>query len=120
MNSHRTTHMPILSRRAASMRHRVVVPRAVDRARHMVGDRRGPEPGRVVIASATCVDRDDAFRMGIRPSSSRQGVAACQASVDDTLNQMLSIRSCKGTSRAIIELLSQDPAFQCGSSAFST
>ena len=72
--------------------------------------------GRVVIASATCVDRDDQFLMGVQavvvPGI---GVAACQAGVDNThQNQMLVFRELqKGTEpKAIIELLSADPAFQ--------
>lgn len=72
--------------------------------------------GRVVIASATCVDRDDAFLMGIQAVVvPGKGVAACQAGVDGThANQMLVYRELqKGTDPArIIELLSADPAFQ--------
>src|SRR4051812_22975665 len=47
--------------------------------------------GRVVIASATCVNRDDAFLMGIQAVVvPGKGVAACQAGVDGThANQML-------------------------------
>jgi uncharacterized Ntn-hydrolase superfamily protein len=72
--------------------------------------------GRVVISSATCVDGDDQFLPGVQavvvPGI---GVAACQAAVDRThTNQMLVFRELqKGTDpRAIIELLSADPAFQ--------
>jgi Family of unknown function (DUF1028) len=72
--------------------------------------------GRVVIASATCVDRDDQFLMGVQavivPGN---GVAACQAGVDSThANQMLVFHELeKGTDpRQIIELLAKDPAFQ--------
>jgi hypothetical protein len=72
--------------------------------------------GRIVIASATCVDRDDQFLMGVQavvvPGF---GVAACQAAVDNThQNQMLVFRELqKGTEpKAIIEMLSADPAFQ--------
>src|SRR4051812_12185568 len=72
--------------------------------------------GRVVIASATCVDRDDQFLMGVQavvvPGA---GVAACQAAVDNThQNQMVVFRELqKGTEpKAIIEMLSADPAFQ--------
>ncbi|HCT58756.1 MAG TPA: DUF1028 domain-containing protein [Gemmatimonas aurantiaca] len=72
--------------------------------------------GRVVIASATCVDRDDMFLMGVQavvvPGF---GVAACQAGVDGThANQMLVYRELKaGTDpKRIIEMLSADPAFQ--------
>ena len=72
--------------------------------------------GRVVIASATCVDRDDAFLMGIQAVIvPGKGVAACQAGVDNThANQMLVFAELqKGTDPArIIELLSADPAFQ--------
>jgi hypothetical protein len=72
--------------------------------------------GRVVIASATCVNRDDAFLMGVQAVVvPGKGVAACQASVDGThANQMLVFAELqKGTDPArIIELLSQDPAFQ--------
>jgi len=72
--------------------------------------------GRVVIASATCVNRDDAFLMGIQAVVvPGKGVAACQAGVDNThTNQMLVYSELqKGTAPdKIIELLSQDPAFQ--------
>ncbi|MFN8645016.1 MAG: DUF1028 domain-containing protein, partial [Candidatus Binatia bacterium] len=72
--------------------------------------------GRVVIASATCVDRDDQFLMGVQAVVvPGKGVAACQAGVDGThANQMLVFNELqKGTEPArIIELLSADPAFQ--------
>lgn len=72
--------------------------------------------GRVVIASSTCVDRDDQFLMGLQAVVvPGKGVAACQAAVDGThKNQMLVFEELKkGTSpEAIIDLLSQDPAFQ--------
>ena len=72
--------------------------------------------GRVVIASATCVDRDDQFLMGVQAVVvPGKGVAACQAAVDSThQNQMLVFQELqKGTDpRAIIEMLSKDPAFQ--------
>jgi hypothetical protein len=72
--------------------------------------------GRVVIASATCVDRDDQFLMGVQAVVvPGKGVAACQAGVDNThQNQMLVFKELeKGTDpKQIIELLSQDPAFQ--------
>lgn len=72
--------------------------------------------GRVVIASATCVDRDDQFLMGVQAVVvPGKGVAACQAGVDGThKNQMLVFEELqKGTDPArIIELLSVDPAFQ--------
>lgn len=72
--------------------------------------------GRVVIASATCVDRDDQFLMGVQAVVvPGKGVAACQAGVDGThQNQMLVFRELqKGTAPSrIIELLSVDPAYQ--------
>ncbi len=72
--------------------------------------------GRVVIASATCVDRDDQFLMGVQAVVvPGKGVAACQAGVDAThANQMLVFSELKkGTDPArIIELLSVDPAYQ--------
>jgi len=72
--------------------------------------------GRVVIASATCVDRDDLFLMGVQAVIvPGKGVAACQAAVDGThKNQMLVYNELqKGTDpRRIIEMLSEDPAFQ--------
>jgi len=72
--------------------------------------------GRVVIASATCVDRDDQFLMGVQAVVvPGKGVAACQAGVDNThQNQMLVFQELqKGTDpKKIIELLSKDPAFQ--------
>jgi hypothetical protein len=72
--------------------------------------------GRVVIASATCVDRDDEFLKGVQAVVvPGKGVAACQAAVDNThQNQMLVFQELqKGTDpKQIIELLSEDPAFQ--------
>lgn len=72
--------------------------------------------GRVVIASATCVNNTDAFLMGIQAVIvPGKGVAACQAGVDGThANQMLVYAELqKGTDPArIIEMLSADPAFQ--------
>ncbi|MCC6432195.1 MAG: DUF1028 domain-containing protein [Gemmatimonadaceae bacterium] len=72
--------------------------------------------GRVVIASATCVNNNDAFLMGIQAVIvPGKGVAACQAGVDGThANQMLVYAELqKGTDPArIIEMLSADPAFQ--------
>jgi uncharacterized protein DUF1028 len=72
--------------------------------------------GRVVIASATCVDQNDQFLMGVQAVVvPGKGVAACQAAVDQThQNQMLVFRELqKGTDpKAIIELLAADPAFQ--------
>jgi hypothetical protein len=71
---------------------------------------------RVVIASATCVDRDDQFLMGVQAVVvPGKGVAACQAGVDNThQNQMLVFKELeKGTDpKQIIELLSKDPAYQ--------
>jgi len=72
--------------------------------------------GRVVIASATCVNGDDDFLKGVQAVVvPGKGVAACQAAVDNThRNQMLVFRELqKGTDpKEIISLLSQDPAFQ--------
>jgi hypothetical protein len=72
--------------------------------------------GRVVIASATCVARDAEFLPGVQAVVvPGKGVAACQAAVDQThTNQMLVFNELqKGTDpKAIIELLSADPAFQ--------
>jgi hypothetical protein len=72
--------------------------------------------GRVVIASATCVNNNDQFLMGVQAVIvPGKGVAACQAGVDNThANQMLVFAELqKGTDpRKIIELLSVDPAFQ--------
>src|SRR5206468_5871978 len=67
-------------------------------------------------ASATCVNNNDQFLMGIQAVIvPGKGVAACQASVDNThTNQMLVFQELqKGTDPArILDLLSQDPAFQ--------
>src|SRR5713226_1242903 len=72
--------------------------------------------GRVAIASATCVNQDDDFLKGVQAVVvPGKGVAACQAAVDNThQNQMLVFQELqKGTDpKAIIELLSRDPAFQ--------
>jgi hypothetical protein len=72
--------------------------------------------GRIVIASATCVNNNDAFLMGVQAVVvPGLGVAACQAGVDGThANQMLVYNEIKkGTDpRRIIELLSADPSFQ--------
>ena len=72
--------------------------------------------GRVVIASATCVNNDDMFLPGVQAVVvPGKGVAACQAAVDSTHeNQMLVFRELqKGTDpKTIIEMLSADPAFQ--------
>jgi len=72
--------------------------------------------GRVVIASATCVNGDDMFLPGVQAVVvPGKGVAACQSAVDSThANQMLVFRELeKGTDpKAIVEMLSADPAFQ--------
>src|SRR2546428_2666765 len=72
--------------------------------------------GRVVIASATCVNQNDEFLKGVQAVVvPGKGVAACQAAVDSThANQILVFQELqKGTDpRAIVDLLSKDPAFQ--------
>ncbi len=72
--------------------------------------------GRVVVASATCVDQNDEFLKGVQAVVvPGKGVAACQAAVDNThQNQMLVFQELqKGTDpKTIIEILSKDPAFQ--------
>ena len=72
--------------------------------------------GRIVIASATCVNGNDRFLMGVQAVVvPGKGVAACQAAVDGThANQMLVFQELqKGTDpRRIIEMLSADPSFQ--------
>ena len=72
--------------------------------------------GRVVIASATCVDQNDEFLKGVQAVVvPGKGVAACQAGVDNThQNQMLVFQELqKGTDpKKIIDLLSADPQFQ--------
>jgi len=72
--------------------------------------------GRVVVASATCVNGDDDFLKGVQAVVvPGKGVAACQAAVDNThQNQMLVFQELqKGTDPAkIIEMLSADPNFQ--------
>jgi Family of unknown function (DUF1028) len=72
--------------------------------------------GRVVIASATCVNGDDDFLKGVQAVVvPGKGVAACQAAVDNThQNQMLVFQELqKGTDpKEIIALLGKDPAFQ--------
>ncbi|HZT78032.1 MAG TPA: DUF1028 domain-containing protein [Vicinamibacterales bacterium] len=72
--------------------------------------------GRVVIASATCVNGDDDFLKGVQAVVvPGKGVAACQAAVDNThQNQMVVFRELqKGTDpKEIIAMLSMDPAFQ--------
>src|SRR4249920_1079860 len=68
---------------------------------------------RVVIASATCVNNNDTFLMGVQAVVvPGKGVAACQSSVDNThANQMLVFNELKkGTDPAeIMRLLSADP-----------
>lgn len=72
--------------------------------------------GRIVIASATCVDGKDDFLMGIQAVVvPGKGIAACQAGVDGThANQNLVFAELeKGTDpKRIIEMLAQDTAFQ--------
>jgi hypothetical protein len=72
--------------------------------------------GRIVIASATCVNRDAEFLKNIQAVIvPGKGIAACQAAVDGThTNQMLVYNELmKGTDPArIIEMLAADPAFQ--------
>jgi hypothetical protein len=72
--------------------------------------------GRVVIASATCVDQNDEFLKGVQAVVvPGKGVAACQAAVDNThQNQLLVFQELqKGTDpKTIIDMLSKDPAFQ--------
>jgi uncharacterized Ntn-hydrolase superfamily protein len=72
--------------------------------------------GRIVIASATCVNRNDMFLMGVQAVVvPGMGIAACQASVDGShANQMLVFNELqKGTHpEQIIQLLSRDPSFQ--------
>src|SRR6187401_659339 len=73
------------------------------------------ETGRVVIASATCVNGDDMFLPSVQAVVvPGKGIAACQAAVDRThQNQMLVFQEIqKGTDpAAIVEMLSKDPAF---------
>ena len=72
--------------------------------------------GRIVIASATCVNGNDDFLRGVQAVIvPGKGIAACQAAVDGThANQMLVYNELmKGTDpREIIAMLSKDPAFQ--------
>src|SRR5436309_5406007 len=72
--------------------------------------------GRVVIASATCVDQNDEFLKGVQAVVvPGKGAAACQAAVDNThQNQMLVFQELqKGTDpKRIIDMLSKDPAYQ--------
>lgn len=74
------------------------------------------ETGRVVIASATCVNGDDMFLPGVQAVVvPGKGVAACQAAVDRShQNQMLVFQELqKGTDpAAIIQMLSKDPAME--------
>ncbi len=72
--------------------------------------------GRIVIASATCVNGDDDFLRNVQAVVvPGKGIAACQAAVDNThQNHMLVFHELeKGTDpKQIIEMLSNDPAFQ--------
>ncbi len=72
--------------------------------------------GRVVVASATCVNGDDDFLKGVQAVVvPGKGAAACQAAVDNThQNQMLVFQELqKGTDpKQIVELLAKDPAYQ--------
>src|SRR6266508_1818154 len=72
--------------------------------------------GRVVVASATCVNGDDDFLKGVQAVVvPGKGAAACQAAVDNThQNQMLVFQELqKGTDpKKIIELLAKDPGYQ--------
>ncbi|PYQ75833.1 MAG: hypothetical protein DMG01_18125 [Acidobacteria bacterium] len=78
---------------------------------------------RIVIASATCVDRDDDFLKGVQAVVvPGKGVAACQAAVDNThQNQMLVFQELqKGTDpKAIIELLSDLQGRRAGHSGLT-
>ena len=57
---------------------------SLERVRHVVGRSPIAAPGGS-IASATCVDRDDQFLMGVQAVVvPGRGVAACQAAVDGT------------------------------------
>lgn len=73
------------------------------------------DTGRVVIASATCVDLDDRFLKEVQAVIvPGKGVAACQAAVDmGRANQRLIYEELeKGTAPArIIEMLGADPRF---------
>ena len=72
--------------------------------------------GRIVIASATCVNGARHFLKGVQAVVvPGKGVAACQSSVDGThRNQMLVFNELqKGTDPGrILDLLSEDPGFQ--------
>ena len=72
--------------------------------------------GRVVTASATCVDGDDnRLTYGAAVVVPGKGVAACQAATDGThQNQTIVFEELqRGTDpQHILDLLSQDPAFQ--------
>src|SRR2546423_14760241 len=71
--------------------------------------------GRVVIASATCVDRDDQFLMGVQAVVvPGKGVAACQAGVaNNHPNEKPRFQEPrKGTHpKQVIQLPHTDPAF---------
>jgi hypothetical protein len=68
--------------------------------------------GRVVIASATCVNGNDDFLKGVQAQVvPGKGVAACQSAAGN--QQLVFDELKKGTDpHKIIELASQDPAFQ--------
>ena len=72
--------------------------------------------GRLVLGSASCVNTNDEFmKQALAVVVPGKGVAACQAASDMThKNQMLVFAELqKGTDpRKIIDLLSEDPAFQ--------
>src|SRR3954467_14289781 len=65
--------------------------------------------GRVVIASATCVDQNDEFLKGVQAVVvPGKGIAACQAGVDNThQNQMLVFQELqKGSDpKTIVEMM---------------
>jgi hypothetical protein len=77
----------------------------------------GRGTGRVVIASATCVDRDDEFLKGVQavvvPGKGARGLPGRRRQHASESDIGVSGAAQKGTdSKQIIELLSRDPAFQ--------
>jgi hypothetical protein len=104
----------VFSRAAMVLALMLVIPRAAHATWSVIAI--DMATGRIVIASATCVNRDDAFLMNIQAVVvPGKGVAACQAGVDGThANQLLVYNELKkGTDpKRIIEILSADPAFQ--------